>query len=97
MTQAKRDEQDMTMPPSVGTRSTYQVTVTNVLGAALRAEFACSRVATIAASTVMQLRVPSDQGPADIARMLSAKGLVILSVRRVHDWRVGPELDDADR
>ncbi len=80
---------------SVPRRFTYAVRIAGVLGPALVAAFPSSHVTTTSPSTLFRLRLPSEMGQAQIAAVLAAKGLVMLSAREVQDRDTMPKRPDS--
>ena len=65
----------------------YQVIVGGEMAPAVRA-FCAGPLACQKTSGAFRLRVGGDQGIADLAAMLQASGLVILSIRQLTPWEV---------
>jgi hypothetical protein len=63
--------------------SSYQVTLRGRFGPSFLAAFTAMGVDHAATASVFLLAAPSDRGPSDIVRMLQARGLVLLGLRRV--------------
>ena len=61
----------------------YEVAVSGKLGPALRAWFGDFGLSQKPAATVFRIELASDQGAEDISAMLRAKGLVLLSARKL--------------
>ena len=61
----------------------YEVAVSGRLGPALSAWFGEFGLSQKSAATVFRLELASDQGADDISAMLRAKGLVLLSARKL--------------
>ena len=68
-------------PPRLMAR--YEVAVSGRLGPALSAWFRDFGLSQKPAATVFRLELASDQGADDISAMLRAKGLVLLSARKL--------------
>jgi hypothetical protein len=71
------------MRPTERHNSSYQVVVLGELGPAFLAFCAPVRAGDSQTSSVFQLRAQDGQGIADLAAMLQAAGLMILSIRQV--------------
>jgi hypothetical protein len=63
--------------------SSYQVTLRGRFGPSFLAAFTAMGVDHAATASVFLVAAPSDRGPSDIVRMLQARGLVLLGLRRV--------------
>ena len=64
-------------------RSSYQVVVLGELATAFLADCSPVLAGDSQTSSVFQLRAPAGQGIADLAPVLQAAGLIILSIRQV--------------
>ena len=62
---------------------TYRIAITGLLGPALRSALAEVDSARTSTATVFVLRLAAGHGPAELAEMLQARGLMLLQVRRV--------------
>lgn len=63
--------------------SSYQVTLRGRFGPSFLAAFTAMGADHAATASVFLVAAPSDRGPSDIVRMLQARGLVLLGLRRV--------------
>lgn len=74
--------------PAEAVVSSYQVTLRGRFGPSFLAAFTAMGADHAATASVFLVAAPSDRGPSDIARMLQARGLVLLGIRRITP---GPE------
>ena len=75
--------------------SSYQVTLQGCFGPSFLATFRAMGADHAAVSSRFLVAAPSDGGMSDIARMLQARGMVILGIRRVTAAAVPPEAGPA--
>jgi hypothetical protein len=71
--------------------SSYQVTLRGRFGPSFLATFTAMGVDHAAVSSEFRVAASSDRGMSDIVRMLQARGMVILGIRRVTSAPVPPE------
>ena len=71
--------------------SSYQVTLRGRFGPSFLATFTAMGADHTAVSSAFLVAAPADGGISDIARMLQARGMVILGIRRVTAAPVPPE------
>jgi hypothetical protein len=63
--------------------ATYQISVSGSLGPALRAAFPTMAASSSSPSTVFRVVLDTDQHAQDLVALLTGRGLVPLSIRRV--------------
>jgi len=63
--------------------SSYQVTLRGSFGPSFLAAFAAMGADHAATSSAFVVTAPADRGMSDIVRMLQARGLVLLGIRRI--------------
>jgi hypothetical protein len=78
---------DETMKARERRAPSYQVIVGGEMGPAVLA-FCAGQLACQKTSGAFRLRVGGDDGIADLAAMLQAAGLVIVSIRQVTPWEI---------
>ena len=85
----------MTAAEPRGARPSYEVAVAGTLGPAIRSWFADLGLTQRPVSTVFRIDLPADQGPAELTALLRAKGLVMLSARKL-PGKPGDQSNDVD-